>query len=243
MITMEQYSLLLKYATKLTYRSSIDPYDVVHSAIVLNEDCTKKEINTSYSAIRNERANTVEYADVICKDKIRTRICHICKEDLPMAAFNYRSSGKIRYACDRCIDRKNAQHSKQNADRTKAYYANYHQTNRTKRTKYAKQWKLLNPIKAKEIRKNSNDKRPTKNKKSTTPTVLILDNNWITPSELANELKTSPRIINNWIYRKKINYKVIPGTIYNKYKVDRRTAPTTIGTPRPHRKTAYKQTI
>lgn len=52
-----------------------------------------------------------------------------------------------------------------------------------------------------------------------------LDENWITPAALARDLGTSVATVSNWIKRKKIAYKQLPGAIYRRYLVDRRTAP------------------
>lgn len=54
-----------------------------------------------------------------------------------------------------------------------------------------------------------------------------LDENWVAPSVLAEELDVAPSTVSGWVIRNQIDYYVIPGLQRRRHLVDRRTAPTT----------------
>lgn len=62
---------------------------------------------------------------------------------------------------------------------------------------------------------------------------IKLDENWITPSGLADELGVHRVTVNSWIRRNQIDYIVLPGALRQRHLVDRRTAPAkrAVGSP------------
>lgn len=54
-----------------------------------------------------------------------------------------------------------------------------------------------------------------------------LDENWVAPSVLAEELDVAPSTVSGWIIRNQIDYYVFPGLQRRRHVVDRRTAPAT----------------
>jgi len=54
---------------------------------------------------------------------------------------------------------------------------------------------------------------------------IKLDENWVTPAALADELKVARSTVKNWIKRDQIDYIVLPGAIVRRHLVDKRTAP------------------
>lgn len=60
-----------------------------------------------------------------------------------------------------------------------------------------------------------------------------LDENWVTPAALADELDVARSTVTSWIRRNQIDYIVLSGAIVRRHMVDRRTAPEKrpVGTP------------
>lgn len=52
-----------------------------------------------------------------------------------------------------------------------------------------------------------------------------IDDNWITPAALADELGVVRSTVTNWIARNKISFVVLAGASHRRHLVDRRTAP------------------
>jgi len=54
---------------------------------------------------------------------------------------------------------------------------------------------------------------------------IQLDENWITPSALADELDIARSTVSGWIRRDQIDYVILSGAKMRRHLVDRRTAP------------------
>lgn len=65
---------------------------------------------------------------------------------------------------------------------------------------------------------------------------ITLDENWISPTQLAKELEVVHSTVTNWIKRNKIDYYVLSGLARGKHRVDRRTAPMKQPKGRPSKK-------
>lgn len=62
-----------------------------------------------------------------------------------------------------------------------------------------------------------------------------LDENWITPAALADELDVPRVTVSSWIRRNVIDYIVLPGALVRRHLVDRRTAPAKRSAGRPNK--------
>lgn len=62
---------------------------------------------------------------------------------------------------------------------------------------------------------------------------IKLDENWITPAALADELQVARSAVTNWIKRNQIDYIELPGAMVRRHLVDRRTVPFFSGKGRP----------
>lgn len=60
-----------------------------------------------------------------------------------------------------------------------------------------------------------------------------LDENWVTPAALADELDVARSTVTSWIRRNQIDYTILSGALVRRHLVDRRTAPEKrlVGTP------------
>lgn len=54
---------------------------------------------------------------------------------------------------------------------------------------------------------------------------IKLDENWITPAALADELTVARSTVTSWIRRNQIDYIILSGALVRRHLVDRRTAP------------------
>lgn len=54
---------------------------------------------------------------------------------------------------------------------------------------------------------------------------IKLDENWVTPAALADELGVVRSTVTNWIKRNQVDYYVLNGALIRRHLVDRRTAP------------------
>ncbi len=181
MITVEQYDELIKFAKELQsrYHQGIDPYEMVHTALAINENCTAKDVKSAYWTIRNYSKLFVEYEEtpsqIICP--VRTRICYKCQDSLPLSAFTYLSRGRLGNTCDRCICAKAADWRKNNPDAAKqndreqarrhkehknAAAKQHYRHNAPTRKAEIKQWQANNPEKVKLIKQKSDKKRREK---------------------------------------------------------------------------------
>lgn len=179
MISVKQYDALLLYARKITFRTNIDPYDVVHNAIVSNPNCGAKDVKSAYWHIWNAQSLVVEYTEDFRepRHKTKTKICKRCHEELSLGAFTYLSRGSIQNICDRCVCAHNNNHRAKNLEAARKRERDYSRRNKAKKNivakkhyqdnkdskkKYVKQWRANNPEKVKEVKRKSDKKNRKK---------------------------------------------------------------------------------
>lgn len=146
MITVSQYDSLLSYARKISRGTPVDPFDVVHTAIVANEDCRHNDVKTAFWRIRHQSMMNVEFCEerLIQKLKPKNRICASCTEDLPLGAFTYRSRGQLRNMCDRCLCKKSHKWRTDNLEAARKREREYARKNAARKNETAKKWYILN---------------------------------------------------------------------------------------------------
>lgn len=147
MIDIIKYEQLLAFAQKLTAKSHIDPYDILHEAVIVNPDCTERDIRRVFYDF--DRANrdislSGSLLDVIVvrKNSEKFKICSHCREDVPFSGFTY-CGGRLIY-CDSCLVKKATKWRHDNREHYNELQRNKNRSKKDDYNSYQRQYRKKN---------------------------------------------------------------------------------------------------
>jgi len=160
MISARRYLELIAFARKHYEHTIFEPIEIVHEAILINEDCNEKNVETAFWAIRRDAKRWMALTAADHRYPKQERYCLGCRDYLPIAAFTYRARGEFMARCDKCRDKMSASWRKKNIDRAreiarksfdkrKEKHKDYYEKNKARIIARVAEWKKKNPDRVK----------------------------------------------------------------------------------------------